>query len=191
MMQCRFPENHPVDRSPRPVSPINPPDTTLSMCNLQITNPGTAAPASGLLPQAYNIPMFRRMLAAGLLCATLAFPAVKSVHVIDRTDVLSGKSFGKAGAYERITAKVHFAIDPKNPANRIVTDIDLAPRNEQGLVEFSSDLYVLKPRDPALGNGTVLYEVSNRGGKGMLGMFNRAAGSLDPHEERDFGDGFL
>ena len=151
----------------------------------------TAAPASGLLPQAYNIPMFRRMLAAGLLSATLAFPAVKSVHVIDRTDVLSGKSFGKAGAYERITAKVHFAIDPKNPANRIITDIDLAPRNEQGMVEFSSDLYVLKPRDPALGNGTVLYEVSNRGRKGTLSMFNRATGSLDPHEERDFGDGFL
>src|SRR5688572_1074814 len=135
--------------------------------------------------------MFRRILATGLLSAAFAFPAVKSVHVIDRTDVLNGKSFGKSGAYERITAKVHFTIDPKNPANRIITDIDLAPRNEQGLVEFSSDLYVLKPRDPALGNGTALYEVSNRGRKGTLGMFNRATGSLDPREEREFGDGFL
>jgi len=38
-------------------------------------------------------------------------------------------------------------------------------------VEFSADVYVLKPRDPAKGNGTILLEVPNRGGKGMLNAF--------------------
>jgi len=101
-----------------------------------------------------------------------------------------GKEFA-SGAYERITGKVHFVVDPKNPANRIITDIDLAPRNENGLIEFSSDFYVLKPRDPRLGNGTALYEVSNRGRKGMIGMFSDGGSSLDPREEKDFGDRFL
>jgi hypothetical protein len=127
----------------------------------------------------------------GILVATLSHAAVTSIHVIDRSDVLGNTSFGSAGPYERIVAKANFAVDPKLPANRIINDIDLAPRNEAGLVEFAADIYVLKPRDPARGNGTALYEVSNRGNKGMLGMFSWAAGSLDPRAERDFGDRFL
>ena len=58
-------------------------------------------------------------------------------------------------------------------------------------MEFSSDFYLIKPKDPARGNGTVLYEVSNRGGKGMVGFFNFAAGGVDPQTAEQFGDGFL
>jgi hypothetical protein len=52
-------------------------------------------------------------------------------------------------------------------------------------------VYLIKPKDPARANGTVLYEVSNRGGKGMIGFFNRGGGGLDPRAQGDFGDGFL
>src|SRR5215218_5020478 len=107
-------------------------------------------------------------LVAGVLSAAICQAAVDHIHATERSDVLDGVSFGSAGPYERIVAKAYFVVDPKLPANRIVRDIDLAPRNENGMVEFSADLYVLKPRDPAKGNGTVLFEVSNRGGKGML-----------------------
>ena len=86
---------------------------------------------------------------------------------------------------------LHFAVDPRNSANRVIADLDKAPRNASGLVEFSSDFYLLKPKDAARGNGTLLYEVSNRGGKGMLGFFNFATGSLDPAKAAEFGDGFL
>ncbi len=113
---------------------------------------------------------------------------VTRIHVVDRTDVLDGKSLGPAGAYERITAKVRFALDPKLPANRIIHDLGMAEKNAQGKVEFSADLYVLKPRDPAQGNGVLLFEVSNRGGKGLLGRFCSAAGSLDPATPEQFGD---
>lgn len=116
---------------------------------------------------------------------------VARIHVVERTDVLDGKSLGPAGAYERITAKVRFALDPKLPANRIIHDLDLAPKNAQGKVEFSADLYVLKPRDPAQGNGVLLFEVSNRGGKGLLGRFNYATGSTDPSTPEQFGDLWL
>jgi len=117
-----------------------------------------------------------------LQCAS--FGAVTWVELVDRTDVQDGNSFGAAGAYEQVIAKIHFAVDPKVEANRIIADIDLAPRNADGQVEFSADLFVLKPRDSAKGNGTALFEVSNRGGKSLLGVFNYARKS-------EFGDNFL
>ena len=101
------------------------------------------------------------LLAAGL--SSLA--AVDRVHVLERTDA--------PNAYEEIHAVAYFSVDPKLEANRIVTDLGLAPRNGRGLVEFSVDVVVMRPRDPARGNGTVLCEIPNRGGVGgALGMFN-------------------
>jgi hypothetical protein len=132
-----------------------------------------------------------RHLFALALCVTTASAAVHGIYVTERSDVMNRRSFGNAGPYERIAGKVEFTIDPKLPANRIIAGIDLAPRNEEGLVEFSADLYVLKPTDPARGNGTLLFEVSNRGNKGLLGMFNNARASRDPRTEADFGDRFL
>lgn len=123
-----------------------------------------------------------------LFLTVAAQAALTRVSVIERTDVLDGRSLGPAGAYERVIAKAHFALDPANPANKEIRDLALAPRNAQGLVEFTADLYVLKPRDPAKGNGTLLFEVSNRGGKGMLSRFQLAAGSDDPRTEAEFGD---
>ena len=116
--------------------------------------------------------------------ATAATAAVRHVRVIDRTDVLDGASFGPAGPYERLVMKAEFAVDPKNPANRIITDIDHAPKGEDGRVEFTADAIVVKPRDPAKGNGTILFEVSNRGGMGLLRMF-------DPGGTDEYGDRHL
>ena len=108
------------------------------------------------------------------LATCLSCAAVTRVELVDRTDVAGGASYGAAGPYECITARAYFAVDPKLPRNRIIADIDLAPRNAEGLVEFSADVYVLKPRDPAKGNRTALFEISNRGGRGMLGMFDNS-----------------
>src|SRR5579883_380484 len=129
-----------------------------------------------------------RSLLVAFLAPVLSFAALTRIHVIERSEVLGGRSFGSAGAYERIIAKGYFAVDPKNPANRIITDIDRAPRNAKGLVEFSADLYLLRPK---AGNGTLLFEVPNRGGKGMLMTFNFAAASKEPQSEAEFGDAFL
>jgi hypothetical protein len=133
----------------------------------------------------------QRACILALCLAGLSPAALLRIEVSERSDVLGGKSFGSAGPYERLIGKAYFAVDPSNPANKIISDIDKAPRNEKGLVEFSADLYVLKPRDPAHGNGAALFEVSNRGTKGMLSMYDRAAGALDPRTEEQFGDDFL
>src|SRR5262249_52301633 len=92
---------------------------------------------------------------------------------------------------EKISGKIHFAVDPANFANQIITDINLAPRNPRGEVEFAADFFLIKPKDAVRGNGTLLCEINNRGGKGMLSFFNLATGSLNPGTEAHFGDGFL
>ena len=132
-----------------------------------------------------------RLLLAFALVSGVVSAGVVRVDIQSRADVLAGRSFGLAGPYEKVIGKVYFAVDPGNTINQIITDIDKAPRNAEGKVEFSADLYVLRPKQAEKGNGALLFEVSNRGGKGMLGMYNHAKGSLDPSADADFGDGFL
>src|SRR5262245_65930191 len=114
--------------------------------------------------------MIRRLflIAFAALFALPCRAEVVRIEVKSRAELLAGKSFGSAGSYEKLSGKIYFAVDPRNSANQIITDIDKAPRNAAGLVEFNSDFYMVKPKDAARGNGTVLFEVSNRGGKGML-----------------------
>lgn len=133
-----------------------------------------------------------RAIAAGLLLAALPAGAeLVRIEIRERSDVLDGRAFGKTGAYERLVGQAFFEVDPALEANRIITDVALAPRNARGRVEFSADLYLLKPRDPRLGNGTILFEVSNRGNKYLLRQFNFGAPSNDPQAAQHFGDGWL
>ncbi|MHB8608930.1 MAG: alpha/beta hydrolase domain-containing protein [Candidatus Acidiferrales bacterium] len=123
-----------------------------------------------------------------LFSAAGADAHVTHIEIISRSDIQDGHAFGLAGAYEKIVGRVYFAVDPANIHNRQIVDLDKAPRNAQGEVEFSADLYLLKPKVMDKGNGAVLFEVSNRGGKGILHIVN-GVNSSDPTAE--FGDGFL
>jgi hypothetical protein len=123
-----------------------------------------------------------------LVCATCAYAHVTRVEIISRTDVLDGRAFGLAGPYEKIVGRVYFAVKPNNLHNKRIVDLDKAPRNAQGEVEFSADLYLLKPKDMNKGNNDVLFEVSNRGGKGILHLVN---GYSPSGPEGEYGDGFL
>lgn len=126
-----------------------------------------------------------------MMLAALSRGGLVRVVVEERSSVMSGRPMGAAGAYERLRAKAYFAVDPKLPQNRIIRDIEHAPKNSAGLVEFSADLYVLKPLDPAAGNGSVLFEVSNRGGRGAMGRFGFHNMSTDPSHNENLGDLFL
>jgi Alpha/beta hydrolase domain len=122
------------------------------------------------------------------LFASSADAHVTRVEILSRADIQDGRAFGLAGAYERIIGRVYFAVNPENIHNPQIVDLDKAPRNAQGEVEFSADLYLFKPKDMTKGNNAVLFEVSNRGGKGILRLVNGGNAS-DPNNE--FGDGFL
>jgi hypothetical protein len=128
------------------------------------------------------------MITLAAFLASAAEAHVTRVEVISRVDVQDGRAFGLAGVYERIIGRAYFAVDPANIHNRQFVDLDKAPRNAQGEVEFSADLYLYKPKDMAKGNGAVLFEVSNRGGRGILRLVD-GGNSSDPNAE--VGDGFL
>lgn len=117
--------------------------------------------------------------------------AVTGLDLHARAVILDGQPFGAAGAYEKVAGTIRFAADPAHPLNRAITDIELAPRNSAGRVEFSGDFYLLKPLDMRKGNGRLLLDVPNRGRKVALGIFNSAPRVPDPTAPVDFGNGFL
>ena len=125
------------------------------------------------------------------LLSTAAEARVVKLRIDRREPVVNGKAFGSAGAYERLVGTIEFALDPASVINRNIADLQLAPRNERGEVEFTADFYMLKPVDPAKGNGRLLYEVVNRGGKATLVRFQDAKGSRDPMTADEIGDGSL
>jgi hypothetical protein len=107
---------------------------------------------------------------------------------VTRVDIAGRTDVGTSG-YEKIVGTIHFSVDPKDPRNRAVVDLDKAPADARGRVEFSSDLYILRPKAPR-GNEAALLDVLNRGNKMVLNGFNRG-GSPDPATENDLGDRFL
>ena len=108
-----------------------------------------------------------------------------------REPFADGVEFGDVGAYERLVGRAHFAIDPEDPTNSAVTDLEYAPRNADGLVEYTVDVDVLKPADAEAGNGRLLYGVVNRGDKRLLQYYNDAVRSNDPSAPAHAGNGFL
>jgi hypothetical protein len=135
--------------------------------------------------------MLRRIALLAIWLPWCAFAGLLRFEITERSPVLQGKPFGTAGAYERIVGRAYFAVDPDAPANRLIVNLKKAPRNAAGQVEFYADYYLLSPAAPQKGNGTLLFEVSNRGRKGLLSTFSRAKSSFDPRTEAEFGDGLL
>ncbi|MEO7649205.1 MAG: alpha/beta hydrolase domain-containing protein [Bryobacteraceae bacterium] len=133
----------------------------------------------------------RQLFALFFLLAVTSHAALLRIEVADRHDVLSGQPYGKSGAYELIRGRAYFAVDPALPQNSRITDIRFAPRSPSGSVEFSADVVLIRPKDAKAGNGTLLVEPPNRGGMGMLSMYNRARASADPSAAEHFGDGYL
>ncbi len=126
-----------------------------------------------------------------MLMAIPLFAKVDHVEVTWSGTVLNGQPFGDAGAYEAMRGKIFFVVDPDDHANGEIADLDLAPKNADGDVEFSADFYLLWPLDPNKGNGTLLCEVVNRGNKLALQFFQNAQRAHDPQTAAQFGDGFL
>lgn len=118
--------------------------------------------------------------------------AVARLDLSSRQPYLGGQQFGDAGAYERIDGVLHFAVDPLAAANSKIVDLELAPRDAQGLVHFAADFCLLQPDDPARGSGRLLMDVLNRGRKLMPGMMHRFRAPLGPpSDDVEAGDGLL
>lgn len=139
----------------------------------------------------------RRTLFAAAFAAVLATPLAEARitriaidPALSQSPTFEGRSFGSAGAYEKLRGKAYGEVDPREPQNAVITDIELAPRNARGKVEYSMDIYILKPVNLRSGNGKLFMEVNNRGGK-LFGAFNGSGGGNNPTTAADAGDAFL
>src|SRR5579859_2150997 len=121
-----------------------------------------------------------------LLFSAVTQARVIRVEVFARTP-LSGDPASGIPAYEKISARIYFAVRPGDIHNQPIVDLDKAARNAQGEVEFSSDLFLLRPIAKA--NGALLLEIPNRGGKGLLSLVD--GGKPDPASAADLGDAWL
>ncbi len=141
--------------------------------------------------------IMHRLICAGLFlaaacCSPPAAARVERVEIQSRQPFAAGTEFGRAGGYEKLRGRVWFTLDPNAAANAPIADLKLAPRNGRGLVEFSAEFLVLRPVDSARGNGTLLYEVNNRGNIAILGQLHETLfRSNDPTTAADAGNGFL
>jgi Alpha/beta hydrolase domain len=111
--------------------------------------------------------------------------AVTALEIKTCSPFAQGTIFGDIGPYEQLDGTVHFAVDPNHPRNAGITDLKLAPRDAQGLVQCSTDFRLLKPVNLQDGNRRLLLDIVNRGNPTVLTNFNSAVGRMDP------GNGFL
>src|ERR1700678_4075577 len=105
---------------------------------------------------------------------TAVIPAVHAgvvrVELSSRTDVLDGKAFGDRGAYERIVGRVYFSAAVANPHNSAIVDLGNAVNLKNGEVEYSSDFIAIRPKDVSKSNGSMIMEIPNRGGTGIVSL---------------------
>lgn len=166
-------------------------------------------------------PRLTRLAASliGLASALIAVPSEGKLVRLDiksREVVAAGMTFGATGAYEKLTGTAYFEVDPRDPLNAQVFDINNAElsratrgssddsgddeddnksaNDREGVVKFSADAVILKPIDMSKGNGQLFFEVNNRGNKITLPMLNDTAPGVNnnnPSVPADFGNGFL
>jgi Alpha/beta hydrolase domain len=132
--------------------------------------------------------------AIALLIAMGADARVTRIVITSQEVVAGGASFGSTGPYEKLSGSAFFEVDPANPHNAIVFDLDKADRNPAGKVEFSADMVILRPVDSSRGNRRLFFEVNNRGNKISQVMLNSTppgANNNNPTTAFDFGNGWL
>ena len=116
---------------------------------------------------------------------------VTSLEIRTCGPLSGGAVFGNTGAYEQLDGTVRFAVDPDQPANGLITDLKLVPRDSKGRVAFSADFRILRPVEPDRGNQRIFFDVLNRGRGRALRYFNSATDNPDPDASLDAGNGFL
>jgi hypothetical protein len=108
-----------------------------------------------------------------------------------QSPAFGGLSFGGVGQYEKLRGIATGELDPNDPRNKVITDIDIAPRNAAtGMVEYSMDVFILRPINQANGNQRMLLDFNNRG-QMRLGRLNNGTVTSDPVTAADAGDGFV
>ena len=131
-----------------------------------------------------------------LLLSTPSQARITRLEITKAEPAFGGQSFGTVGIYERLQGRAHGEVDPRDVKNAIIQDIALAPRNARGMVEYTTDVEILRPADRQKGNGVLFFNVVNRGNKHGIVSFNadvpqRPADLGDNNALKNAGDGWM
>src|SRR5512135_3506351 len=99
---------------------------------------------------------------------------ITRVVIQRREPFAAAHAFPITGAYEKLVGKIHGEVDPKHRLNKIIVNLNKAPRNRRRKVEYRSDFCILKPLDMGRGNGKIFFDAPNRGSKRILNFLNDA-----------------
>jgi hypothetical protein len=132
-------------------------------------------------------------LAAAAISYGNAEARITRIEVAKVEPAFGGQIFGNVGAYERVIGKAYGEVDPRAPGNAIIQDIGLAPRNARGMVEYVTDIDIVRPADRTKGNQILFFNIINRGNKGGLSLYNAQvpSNSTENNAVAHAGDGFM
>ena len=143
---------------------------------------------------ARRAPVFIALLAACLIDPSEA--RVTAIRIDSVEPFADSAAFGATGAYERLKGRFRGELDPADARNRVIVDLDKAPRNAGGKVEYETDFFLLRPVEPARGNRALIYDVTNRGRmyvhwRLMDAKLASPASGNDPRTAADAGNGLF
>src|SRR5215469_2254808 len=138
-----------------------------------------------------------RYLAATIIAACVAVPSanarVTTLTIKSTQPAFGGASFGSVRPYQVITGTFTDEVDPADPHNSVIVDIEHGPKNPNGTVSFTADFQIIRPTN--LGNSAhrVIYDIPNRGNPGALGTLNGSSpvNTAVPPSSGGAGNGFL
>lgn len=130
------------------------------------------------------------LVALALAGAAAAEARLTEINVQGSEPFAGGAQFGDAGSYERVWGVAKGELDPGDPRNQAIVNLERAPRNARGHVAYEVEWFMLRPADAARGNRRILYDVTNRGRKFLTHwlMDGPAAGANDPKSVEDAGN---
>jgi alpha/beta hydrolase family protein len=138
-----------------------------------------------------------KLLAAALLPLLASSPAVEAriTKIVwdparSESPTFGGTSFGSVGQYEKLRGTAYGELDPRDWRDAVIVDLDLAPRNARGMVEYSTDIFMLKPVNYNKGNRKVIFDFNNRG-EMRIAILNGLAANNNPTTAADAGTGFV
>lgn len=131
------------------------------------------------------------MATATFLSVSASHARVVSFRVSSEEPAFEGHTFGSVGSYVILKGVATFEVDPKDPLNANIVDIQRAPKNSKGMVSFETEVAIVRPLDPGRGNHRFILEPQNRGINYILADFNNSMGPTGFTTARMAGNGFL
>jgi hypothetical protein len=142
------------------------------------------------------VPIVSATIALAVLAPTVSQARIVRLEITETKPAFGGRNFGEVGVYERVIGKAYGEVDPAQAANAMIQDIALAPKNAKGMVEYSTDIDILRPADRSKSNGVLFFNIINRGNKSGLSLINTdipggAANTGNINALTEAGDGFM